>query len=56
MGHVETGDLARAGSAAEAREVLERLTLAKVKEILDEAIRSRADARGRADEPGEVEE
>ena len=39
MGHLETADLARAATEAEARAVLEALPLARVKQILDETIR-----------------
>ncbi|HYH80036.1 MAG TPA: hypothetical protein VEX86_09565 [Longimicrobium sp.] len=42
MGHLETGDLATAASEEEAREALEELPLARVREILDETIRRRA--------------
>ena len=45
MGHLETEDLARGASEAEARAALERLALARVKEILDETIvRKRAES------------
>ncbi len=39
MGHLETGDLAAGASEAEVRAAVEALPLARVKEILDEAIR-----------------
>lgn len=39
MGHLETGDLARAGTEAEARAAVEALPLTRVKEILDDTIR-----------------
>lgn len=38
MGHLETGDLARGSTEAEARAALAALPLPRVKEILDEAI------------------
>lgn len=41
MGHLETGDLARGASEAEARAVLEALPLSRVRALLDEAIRAR---------------
>ncbi|MEX0912872.1 MAG: hypothetical protein WD737_12975 [Gemmatimonadota bacterium] len=43
MGHVETGDLATGATAEEARAELEKLTLTRVKEILDEAIARKRD-------------
>lgn len=43
MGHLETDDLVTADSAEEARGMLERLPLTKVKEILEETIASRSD-------------
>jgi hypothetical protein len=43
MGHLETGDLARAASETEARAALEALPLARVKQILDETIRRKRD-------------
>ncbi|HET7231972.1 MAG TPA: hypothetical protein VFJ16_18340 [Longimicrobium sp.] len=42
MGHLETGDLLTAASEDEARAAAEALTLARVREILDETIRRRA--------------
>ena len=42
MGHLETDDLLSAASEAEARAAAEALTLARVREILDETIRRRA--------------
>lgn len=42
MGHLETGDLLAAATEDEARAGAERLTLARVREILDETIRRRA--------------
>jgi len=42
MGHLETPDLAAAASEDEARAALERLPLARVREILDETIRRKA--------------
>lgn len=38
MGHLETGDLARASSEAEARAALQALPLARAREILEETI------------------
>ncbi|HEX2091515.1 MAG TPA: hypothetical protein VHG28_03895 [Longimicrobiaceae bacterium] len=46
MGHLETGDLVRARTEAEARAALEALPLARVKEILDETIRAKQTPRG----------
>jgi len=43
MGHMETGDLVAAPTEAEAREALERLPLAEVRALLDEAIRRRSE-------------
>jgi len=43
MGHLETGDLAAAPSEDEARAALENLSLARVRELLDETIRRRAE-------------
>jgi hypothetical protein len=43
MGHLESGDLATAASEDEARALLEALPLARVRELLDEAIRRRAE-------------
>jgi hypothetical protein len=43
MGHLETGDLARAATETEARAALEALPLARVKQILDETIRRKRD-------------
>lgn len=42
MGHLETGDLARGRTEAEAREALEAWPLSRVKRVLDDAIRERA--------------
>jgi len=42
MGHLETGDLATAGSEDEAKAALEALPLADVRRVLDETIRRRA--------------
>lgn len=42
MGHLETDDLVSAASEDEARAALEALSLARVREILDETIRRRA--------------
>jgi hypothetical protein len=42
MGHLETGDMATAATEDEARDALETLPLARVREILDETIRRRA--------------
>ena len=42
MGHLETGDVVTAASEDEARAAAEALTLARVREILDETIRRRA--------------
>lgn len=41
MGHLETGDLARGASEAEARAALEAFPLPRVKEILEETIARR---------------
>lgn len=41
MGHLETGDLAEAGSEAEARAAIEALPLTRVKAILDETIEAK---------------
>ncbi|HEX7240643.1 MAG TPA: hypothetical protein VF263_10270 [Longimicrobiaceae bacterium] len=43
MGHLETDDLARGRTEEEARKVLEALSLTRVKEILDAAIRDRSE-------------
>lgn len=42
MGHLETADLATAATEDEARAALESLSLARVREILEETIRARA--------------
>ena len=42
MGHLETGDLARGSTEAEVRAALDAWPLARVKQVLDEAIRERA--------------
>jgi hypothetical protein len=41
MGHLETGDLARAATAEGAKAILDQLPLPRVKEILEEAIAAR---------------
>ncbi|HEU0076582.1 MAG TPA: hypothetical protein VFQ76_02970 [Longimicrobiaceae bacterium] len=41
MGHLETGDRARGRTEEEARGTLEAWSLARVKQVLDEAIRER---------------
>jgi hypothetical protein len=41
MGHLETGDLERGGSEAEARQRLEAWPLTRVRALLDETIRQR---------------
>jgi hypothetical protein len=41
MGHLETGDLARAATAEEAKAILDQLPLPRVKEILEETIAAR---------------
>lgn len=43
MGHLETGDLARARTEAEARAVLEGWTLSRAKQVLDDTIRAASD-------------
>ena len=43
MGHLETDDLVTAASEDEARAALDALPLARVREVLDETIRARAD-------------
>jgi len=43
MGHLESGDLATAATEDEARAALEALPLARVRELLDETIRRRAE-------------
>lgn len=43
MGHLETGDLAAAASEDAARAALEALPLARIRELLDETIRLRAE-------------
>ena len=42
MGHLETGDLETARTEEAARDALEAWPLARVKQVLDEAIRARA--------------
>jgi hypothetical protein len=42
MGHMETGDLEAGSTEQEARDALEAWPLARVKQVLDEAIRARA--------------
>lgn len=42
MGHLETGDLARAPTEGEARAALEGWKLSRVKQVLDDTIRERA--------------
>jgi hypothetical protein len=50
MGHLETGDLVAAATEEEAREALERLSLAEVRALLDDTIRARRGEDGeRAD-------
>lgn len=44
MGHIETGDLARATTEAQARAALEALPLRRAREILDEEIARRRTA------------
>ena len=44
MGHVETDDLARAGSEKEAREALGRMTLTEAKQLLDRLVAERGEA------------
>lgn len=46
MGHLETADLAWGRTEAEARNVLEALPLARVREILDATIRARESGEG----------
>jgi hypothetical protein len=45
MGHLETTDLATAATEDEARAALESLPLGRVREILEETIRARAEER-----------
>lgn len=42
MGHLETGDLARGATEAEARAALEAWPLARVKRLLDDTVRERS--------------
>ncbi|HYJ80853.1 MAG TPA: hypothetical protein VEW03_14670 [Longimicrobiaceae bacterium] len=48
MGHLESGDLVAAAGEEEARAALEGLSLQRVRELLDEAIRRRAAAEADA--------
>jgi hypothetical protein len=52
MGHLETGDLARAATAEEAKALLDPLPLSRVKEILEESLAARREEREREREHG----